>query len=154
MRLNLQYKYHSFHDLSNLDLYKILCLRNEVFVVEQQCIYQDADGKDLDAVHILCYNEEKNLVSYARIIPPAINQTYPSIGRVITSPNYRKNGYGKSLMTYSISICRNLFSSSKIVISAQEYLQKFYENLGFKKVSETYLEDGIPHIKMILTFKP
>lgn len=136
-----------FDELTLHELYAILQLRNEVFVVEQNCVYPDIDDKDLPAWHLMCTDNNK-LVAYTRILPPGISYTSPSIGRVVTSPSIRKTGIGRELMLRSIAATENLFGKLSITLSAQLYLLKFYESLGFVKTSETYLEDGIDHIKM------
>ncbi len=138
----------TFSELSNEELYKILQLRNEVFVVEQNCPYQDCDGKDLKAYHLTAW-KENTLVAYTRLLPQGIS--YPdaaSIGRVVTSPSARKQNLGKQLMLNSIENIYHLFGKTTIIIGAQLYLKKFYESFGFIQVDDGYLEDGIPHITM------
>ena len=147
MQLNWTYK--SFDELIAAELYSILQLRTEVFSVEQNCVYQDMDGKDQAAFH-LCGWTGADLAAYCRILPSGISYGHPSIGRVVTSPAYRKGGYGRELMQYAITKTIIQFGDPVIIISAQLYLQNFYQSLGFVKTSEPYLEDGIPHIKMQL----
>jgi ElaA protein len=147
MQLNWILK--KFDELTPFELYGIIQLRNEVFVVEQNCVYQDADDKDQVSMH-LCGRNGKNLVAYTRIIPPGICYSQASIGRVVTSPAYRKMGAGRQLMAESISRTFASFNCTEIKIGAQVYLTVFYKSLGFKPCSEGYLEDGIPHIEMIL----
>ncbi|MEO6328838.1 MAG: GNAT family N-acetyltransferase [Ginsengibacter sp.] len=139
----------SFTELTNEELYKILQLRNEVFVVEQNCPYQDCDNKDQHCFHLMGWNED-TLVAYSRLLPPGIAFKEPSIGRVVTSPSVRRNKIGRELMTRSIMQIRDLFGKLSISIGAQLYLKNFYESLGFIKTSDTYLEDGIEHIEMLL----
>ena len=148
MQLNWVFK--KFDELSAAELYAILQLRNEVFVVEQNCPYQDADGKDPKSWHLAGWDEE-NLVAYTRIIPPGISYKEASIGRVVTSPRYRGTGAGRELMIQSISRTLSQFQCTEIKIGAQLYLTKFYQSLGFIQTSEEYLEDGIPHIEMVLS---
>ena len=136
-------------ELTPVELYRIMQLRNEVFVVEQNCVYQDADDKDQLSLHFCGWDNEK-LVAYTRIIPPGISYTEASIGRVVTSPAYRKTGAGRQLMQESISRTCSQFNCTAIKIGAQLYLKKFYQSLGFVQSSDEYLEDGIPHIEMIL----
>lgn len=138
-----------FNDLTALELYAIMQLRNEVFVVEQDCVYQDADGKDLLAMH-LCGWDGNRLAAYTRIIPPGISYTEASIGRVVTAPAYRKTGAGRRLMQESIKLTLAYFNCTSIKIGAQVYLTEFYQSLGFVQSSKEYLEDGIPHIEMTL----
>ena len=147
MQLNWILK--KFDELTPFELYSIMQLRNEVFVVEQNCVYQDADDKDQQSLHLCGWDEEK-LVAYTRIIPQGISYTEASIGRVVTSPAYRKTGAGRLLMQESIGRTFSQFNCPAIKIGAQLYLKKFYQSLGFVQSSEEYLEDGIPHIEMIL----
>jgi ElaA protein len=125
-------------------------MRSEVFVVEQNCIYQDIDYKDQKAIHILL-KKNKELIGYTRIFNKGDYFKNASIGRVLVSKNNRKNNYGSQLMEASIKVIKTKFKVSKISISAQTYLKQFYNNLGFKVTGEEYLEDGIPHIAMIKT---
>lgn len=136
-----------FDDLSLDDLYAILQLRNQVFVVEQNCPYQDLDGKDKVAWHLMGIEENK-LIAYTRLLPPGLCYKNPGIGRVVTSPALRKSGVGRELMHYSIESCEKVFGKTSITLGAQLYLKQFYESLGFFPSSEEYLEDGIPHIEM------
>jgi ElaA protein len=146
-RLNWQCCF--FNDLKAAELYAILQLRNEVFVVEQNCVFQDADNKDPFCYH-LCGWDDETLVAYTRLVPPGIAYKEPSIGRVVISPGYRNTGAGKALMQNSIEQCKKLFDNKPIKLGAQLYLKKFYESFGFEQNSEVYLEDNIPHIEMIL----
>jgi ElaA protein len=138
-----------FEALTPYELYAILQLRNEVFVVEQNCVFQDADDKDQHCYHLMGWRKEK-LLAYTRLVPPGIAYPYPSIGRVVSSPQARKEGIGKELMRQSILETINLFGNLPIKIGAQLYLKKFYESFGFVQTSEMYLEDGIKHVEMIL----
>lgn len=140
----------NFTQLSTNDLYDILHLRSEVFVIEQNCIYQDIDYKDQKAIHVLL-KKNKELIGYTRIFNKGDYFKNASIGRVLVSKNNRKNNYGSQLMEASIKVIKTKFKASKISISAQTYLKQFYNNLGFKVTGEEYLEDGIPHIAMIKT---
>lgn len=148
MQLNWQCNY--FNELGTGELYAILQLRNDVFVIEQNCVYQDADNKDLASYHLMGWDGD-SLACYCRILPPGISYTEASIGRVVCSPAYRNAGAGSELMKRAIIHTLAQFDCNTIRISAQLYLQKFYELLGFIKVSETYLEDDIPHIEMLLS---
>jgi ElaA protein len=124
-------------------------LRMEVFVVEQQCVYQDADNKDPACHHLMCW-EGKKLLAYTRLVPPGISYRESSIGRVVSSPSVRGTGIGKILMQKSIGLLKSLYPTHSIKIGAQLYLKKFYESFSFAQTSEPYLEDGIPHIEMLL----
>ena len=137
-----------FKDLSPRELYEILKLRTAVFVVEQACIYQDMDGKDQKALHVLG-QAGPLLVAYARIFGPGTYFKESSIGRVAVSPDVRRKGYGRSIMQHSIAVVQERFRTDTIMLSAQCYLKKFYNDLGFEEKGEEYLEDGIPHIHML-----
>jgi ElaA protein len=140
-----------FKDLTVYELYDILALRLEVFCVEQNCPYQDADGKDLEGWHLMGKNTEGVLVAYTRLLPKGVSyEDYASIGRVVNSPKVRGLGYGKMLMTESITQMEKLFPNEPVKIGAQSYLLQFYQSLGFESTGEEYLEDGIPHTSMIL----
>ena len=140
----------SFNELSTAELYAILRLRSEVFVVEQHCVYLDPDNKDLAAFHLMGW-EGDELVAYTRILPPGISYKEASVGRVVTAQRVRRNGFGKTLMEQTIIEVNKLFPHSPIKISAQVYLLNFYSSLGFIPTSDPYLEDGIPHIEMLRT---
>jgi len=140
----------TFEELSNIELYQLLQLRAEVFVVEQKCPYLDLDDKDQKSFHVLGYYNNK-LVACTRLVPVGVSyEKEPSIGRVVTHPSVRSLGFGKLLMDYSIAKTFEIFKSSEIVIGAQCYLDRFYKNLGFVPEGEMYLEDDIPHMKMRL----
>ncbi len=141
-----------FSELELDELYQILQLRNKVFVVEQNCIYQDTDGKDKDAFHLF-FKENDKIVAYARIFKPGDYFDKTSIGRVVVSPSYRNKNYGKKLMQEAILFVTDVLKENTIKISAQSYLEKFYRDLGFIPVGKEYLEDGIPHRKMIYNKK-
>ena len=144
----LNIKTKSFKELSTDELYAILQLRSEVFVVEQNCVYQDIDQKDQKALHIMGYKEDQ-LVAYTRIFKPGDYFKYASIGRVLVKSEARQSKYGYDIMQASIKAIEGRFNATKIKISAQTYLRKFYNNLGFTQVGEDYLEDDIPHIGML-----
>ena len=137
-----------FNELSTHELYAVLQLRAEVFVVEQDCVYQDLDNKDLDAYHVLGVLDTK-IVAYARIFKPGDYFLESSIGRIVVKKEFRKFQYGYQLVQNSIQFIENSLQQNTILISAQSYLTKFYNSLGFTQVGEEYLEDGIPHIKML-----
>jgi ElaA protein len=138
----------SFSELSPSALYGILKLRSEVFVVEQQCIFLDMDDKDQESHHLMGrLNDE--LVATCRILPPGLGYEEPSIGRVVGSPRYRGKGAGIALMENAIQETMRLYGTLPIKIGAQLYLKRFYESFGFVQCSETYMEDDIPHIKML-----
>lgn len=146
----LNYYCLSFDELSTLQLYKILQLRQEVFIVEQDCPYLDADDKDQECYHILGVDDDGILQSYTRIVPPGISyKKYSSIGRVITSAAIRGKKEGVPLMEYSIEKTLKYWPDHSIKISAQTYIMKFYNSLGFQEKGEEYLEDNLPHIAMV-----
>ena len=139
-----------FSKLNTRQLYALLALRQEVFIVEQTCYYQDADGKDLDAWHLMGTDEAGNLAAYARILPKGLAyEEYPAIGRIITSAKVRRTGAGRALVARAIEECERLCGPGPIKIGAQSYLEQFYHSFGFEVVGAPYLEDGIPHLHMI-----
>lgn len=137
-----------FASLTAAELYDILNLRNEIFVVEQQCLYLDTDGKDQRAQHLMLYAAGR-LAAYARILPAGLSYTEPSIGRIVSSSAVRGKGYGKQLVRLAIANCIRINGKTAVRISAQAYLVKFYAAFGFAVCGEVYLEDGIPHIEML-----
>jgi len=141
------WKIKRFVELTPDELYAILQLRNEVFIVEQNCVYNDIDGKDQPAWHLMA-NTGHKLVAYTRILPPGVSYGDPAIGRVVTSSSKRRSGLGKELMKRSIEACEKLFGKIPITLSAQVYLRNFYESFGFIVMGGEYLDDGILHIKM------
>ena len=140
----------SFSELTTTELYAILQLRSEVFVVEQDCVYQDIDFKDQKALHVFGQKNDK-IIAYTRIFKPGDYFLESSIGRIVVKKEFRKFQYGYKLVVNSIQFIENNFQQNTILISAQSYLTKFYNSLGFIRVGEEYLEDGIPHIKMLKT---
>ncbi len=164
--MDLKFKCVHFSELTVYELYSVMALRQEVFVVEQNCPYLDADGKDLLGFHLLGYadlaqntegghsNNIEGLLAYTRLLPKGIAyENYASIGRVINSPKVRRRGVGKMLMEESIAQMTRLFPNDAVKIGAQSYLLNFYESLGFMSTGEEYLEDDIPHTSMILKNK-
>jgi len=144
----MRFQIKQFSKLSLSELYQILQLRSEVFVVEQDCVYQDIDFKDQKALHILGFKNDR-IIAYTRIFKPDDYFENASIGRVVVKENERKFGYGHELMKVSIEAIKSKYHQDKITISAQLYLKKFYESHGFTQIGEIYLEDGIPHIRMV-----
>ena len=138
----------TFSELDTEDLYQILRLRSEVFVVEQDCVYQDIDNKDQNAIH-LYYKENNEILAYTRIFKAGHYYENPCIGRVVVSKKNRGNDLGKKIMIDSMEYIKQNIKGEKIELSAQKYLDKFYKDLGFYKIGEDYLEDGIPHQRMI-----
>ena len=151
MTNNQNWHLKTFDQLTNQELYGILQLRTEVFVVEQTCIFQDMDGKDNGACqHIFCKNDGK-VIACARILPPGTTFEEASVGRICTSPAHRGSGLGKELMRRSLEAMKRLFPGEPIRIGAQTYLNEFYKSFGFVNASDLYIEDGIEHVEMIKT---
>ncbi len=151
--MKLTYQLRTFSELSLNELYDILRLRQEVFIVEQNCPYLDADGKDQEAHHVLGFDESRILQAYTRILAKGASyEHYCSIGRVITSEQARGKRLGYPLMEASINFCQKLYPETSIKISAQAHLENFYSKLGFIPTGEKYLEDDIPHIGMTLAY--
>jgi len=143
----ISWKTKTFDELSTQELYQILRLRSEVFVVEQNCVYQDADNKDQKALHL--FGEfEGEIIAYSRLFQPGDYFEFSSIGRVVVAEKSRDKNFGHELIDQSILEIKNRFNEQNITISAQLYLKKFYESHGFIATSEMYLEDDIPHIEM------
>ncbi len=145
----IDFKVKKFNEITTSELYEILQLRSEVFVVEQDCVYQDLDGKDQKALHVIG-EKEGEIIAYTRLFNSGQYFDTPSIGRVVVKDTQRKYGYGHDLIKASIQAIVDNYKERKITISAQTYLKKFYESHEFVKVGEEYLEDGIPHIRMVI----
>ncbi len=143
--LDIKVKY--FSELSIYDLHDMLQLRSEVFVVEQDCVYQDVDGKDIKALHVLGFKNNK-LVAYTRGFKPGDYFEVACIGRVVVAKDERAHKFGYDIMLASIKAVEDYFNTTTIKVSAQTYLKQFYNNLGFKEVGDEFLEDGIPHVEM------
>ncbi len=143
-----QYQLSSFAELSTSQLYEILKLRSEVFVVEQDCVYQDMDGLDQSSLH-LCQWQDSELLAYTRLLAPGLDfDDACAIGRIITSPKVRRKGYGRPILHESIRICEQRWPSTPIKLHAQTYLLDFYREFGFSTYGDEFLEDGIPHFFM------
>ncbi|QSQ18845.1 GNAT family N-acetyltransferase [Pyxidicoccus parkwayensis] len=149
----LRWQWKSFPELTLDELYALLALRQEVFVVEQRSIYQDVDGLDAASLHLLAYDDAQGtpfLAAYLRVLPPGVK--FPdecSLGRVVTSPRARGRGQGRELVARGLARLDADFPAAAIRISAQHYLQRFYEDFGFHAEGDVYDEDGIPHIEMV-----
>ncbi|WP_281991641.1 GNAT family N-acetyltransferase [Aquimarina aggregata] len=146
--MSINFRVKRFEEIEALELYKILRLRAEVFVVEQDCVYQDIDNKDQKALHVIGYKNDQ-IVAYTRLFKGGDYFENASIGRVVVSQKERQFGYGHDLIRVSIEAIEKHFKTTEIKISAQTYLKKFYESHGFSQIGEEYLEDGIPHIAMV-----
>ncbi len=138
----------AFDELSTAELYEILKIRTDVFVVEQTCPYPELDGKDPESYHLYGIEGEE-IVAYLRILPKGVSYDEISIGRVLVVEGARGRGYGRQLMKEALRIIEEDFGETTIRLSAQAYLEAFYTEIGFKRVSPTYVEDGIPHMDML-----
>lgn len=146
----ISFRCKPFYELTAPQLYSIMALRQEVFVVEQNCAYLDADGKDLKGYHLTGYDDDGKLMAYARLLPKGVAyDNFVSIGRVVTSPLVRGTGAGQLLMKEGLSNMDALFPGESIKIGGQSYLRNFYESYGFVVSGEEYLEDDIPHLPMV-----
>jgi ElaA protein len=146
--MKLNFKWSRIEDLSSIELFTIIKAREAVFVVEQECPYQETDEMDLQSWHLVVSIEDQ-LVAYVRVVDPGIKYEHPSIGRVMTCLEVRHLKIGRPLMKEAIRFTEEKYPNTGIKIGAQVYLQKFYESLGFAAVNEPYDEDGILHIDMI-----
>jgi len=142
-------EFRTFTDLTTLELYEILKLRINVFVVEQDCPYSDLDDKDQSAIHYSYTLENDKVVGYLRILSKGVSYEEVSIGRVIIDPEFRSEGWGHELMNEALSYIETEIGETAVKISAQKHLEKFYEKHGFKSTGKEYLEDGIPHVQML-----
>ncbi len=146
--MSLIWKLKEFNQLSLAELYAVLKLRNEVFVIEQKCYFPDLDDIDQKSLHYLGFSKNQFLAAYCRIVPAGISYLNISIGRVIVQKSYRRSGAGMELMINAIEQCRVVYGPAAITIGAQVYLKSFYESLGFKHTGEVYKEDDIDHVEM------
>jgi len=147
---DVSYRMKIFDDLTPLELYQILQLRSLVFVVEQNCVYLDADDKDQRSYHLMISDQNGILLAYARLLPEGLSYNgYASIGRVVSHPEYRRFGWGRKIMEYALRECERLYPGIPIKISAQSYLLQFYQSMGFQPIGAEYMEDNIPHTAMI-----
>lgn len=151
--MNIIWHCKHFSELSLEEFHEIIRLRIGVFIIEQNCPYPELDGKDLDAFHVFGTSEKNEIVAVARILKPGVSYEECSIGRVASLGSARMKGCGIQLMQKTLAQIEFLYGKSEIRISAQEYLRNFYEKFGFRKVSESYLEDDIPHIEMLRTIQ-
>ena len=146
----IHFIYKTFDQLTSNELHDMYALRSEVFVVEQDCVYQDIDGNDPKSIHVLG-SIEGDLVAYARILDQGLSYAdYSSTGRIVVSPVHRAQKLGHALVDFAIKTTQKEYANSRIKISAQAHLEKFYQTHQFKATGEAYLEDGIPHIGMLL----
>jgi ElaA protein len=144
----IEWQWCSLNDLSAKQLYALFATRSAVFVVEQNCPYQDLDGADLAALHLIAWSGDE-VAACLRLLAPGAKYAEPSIGRVLTRKEFRTTGLGRELMARGVARCEERFPGHAMRIGAQAYLERFYRSFGFVKASDVYLEDGIPHIEML-----
>ena len=144
----MEYYIKTFHELTNEELYQLLKARVDVFVVEQECPYPEIDNYDQQAIHYFLKDNE-DIVALVRLLPAGFRYKKPSIGRVLVTEKYRGHGYARDIMNKAIKYIQKEWNEDKMKLQAQVYLEKFYSSLGFKRISDEYLEDNIPHIDMI-----
>ena len=146
--MGLRWEWKGFNELSAEEMYTVLCVRQEVFVLEQECLYLDADGKDRKSFHLMGFDGNE-LMAYARIVEPGISYEEVSIGRILSSKNARGTGAGVELMNQALTRIELMYGKVPVRISAQSYLEKFYKKFGFEPTGKEYLEDEIPHMEML-----
>ena len=146
--MDLRWEWKAFNELSAEEMYTVLCVRQEVFVLEQECLYLDADGKDRKSFHLMGFDGNE-LMAYARIVEPGISYKEVSIGRILSSKNARGTGAGVELMNQALTRIELMYGKVPVRISAQSYLEKFYKKFGFEPTGKEYLEDEIPHMEML-----
>ncbi len=146
--MQLRWEWKGFNELTAEEMYTVLCVRQEVFVLEQECLYLDADGKDRQSFHLMGFDGVE-LVAYARIVEPSVSYTEVSIGRILTSKKARGTGAGIELMNVALAKIEAIYGKVPVRISAQSYLLKFYGKFGFESTGKEYLEDDIPHTEML-----
>ncbi|NHI73133.1 GNAT family N-acetyltransferase [Lactococcus garvieae] len=149
----MEWKIKNFEELTRSELYKILQVRSEVFVVEQECAYQDVDGKDQKSLHLWLEDSEGAIQSYCRILPAGLSYPEASIGRVLVKESQRGKGTARNMMQQALEFLAQAWREPVVRIEAQYYLREFYASFGFKEDSEPFLEDGIKHVEMILDLK-
>ncbi|HYQ58072.1 MAG TPA: GNAT family N-acetyltransferase [Draconibacterium sp.] len=149
----MTFTFKHFKELTTSELYNILQLRAEIFVVEQNCVYNDLDGLDKNAIHQFL-EKDGQIVAYSRLLKPGTRFNDYSIGRVVVKESERGAGLGFQMMEEAKAYIKRNWNAGKIKISAQKYLRKFYEDLGFKIITDEYLEDGIPHYGMLFEYQP
>jgi ElaA protein len=143
----IEWRWCSLEDLNTRQLYALLAARSAVFVVEQNCAYEDLDGADLEAQHLIAWCGTE-VAACVRVLAPGVKYPEPSIGRVLTTKPFRASGLGRELMARAVARCEELFPGRPIRIGAQAYLERFYGSFGFVRASDAYMEDGIAHIEM------
>jgi len=150
----VNWSWHSWNEWPRELLYASLRLRSEIFVVEQNCVFPDMDGRDPDCLHLCGVDDSGELKAYLRLVPPGVKSEYPALGRVVVKRSERGTGLGRELMRVGIQGCQQRFAGANILVSAQQHLEPFYGSLGFVRSGEAYDEDGIAHVDMLLTIRP
>jgi ElaA protein len=149
MQSNITWQCAAFSELSAAQLYAILKVRSEVFVVEQNCVYQDIDGVDLQSLHLIGWSNDQQVAAYLRIVPPGLKYAEVSLGRVVSSKTARGSGIGKQLLAKGMKLIDEIYPGAEVRIQAQAYLENFYKAFGFVTVSDVLMKDGIPHFLML-----
>ena len=149
MQSNITWQCAAFSELSAAQLYAILKVRSEVFVLEQNCVYQDIDGLDLQCLHVIAWSDDQQVAAYLRVVPPGLKYAEVSLGRVVSSNAVRGTGIGKKLMGNAMNLVEQNYPGQPVLIQAQSYLENFYQTFGFVTVSDVLMEDGIPHFMML-----
>jgi ElaA protein len=145
----LPWKLKDFEDLSPGEIYDILALRSQIFVVEQNCVFQEIDGKDKNAFHLFVHTPEMEVVAACRLLASASQGPYCAIGRLVVAESCRNIGLGRKIFGKAIEECHRRWPEKTIFIEAQAYLEKFYSGFGFQRHTEVYMLDGIPHLQML-----
>ncbi len=151
--MNINWTWRCFDDIPAAEVYEMLAVRQQVFVVEQACLYLDADGLDNEAWHLFGYDPSEALIAYARLLPPQTRYEEPSIGRVLVCKAARGVGVGRELISRCLRKCEMEYWHQPVRISAQVYLKAFYESFGFESFGRPYDDGGIAHIGMLLNFE-
>jgi ElaA protein len=144
-----KWKFCSYDDLTKKELHQLIILRQNVFIVEQNCPYQDADKKDFNSHHLMGYDQNNKLIAYLRIVGPGVSYKEVSLGRILTHINYRGTGLGKETVKMGLQFAESIFGKVAIKISAQSHLVSFYKTFDFESTGKEYLEDDIPHTEML-----
>ena len=147
--MKFEHQVKSFQELSLEEFHDIIALRIQIFIIEQNCPYQEVDGKDKLAHHLFFKNEIDEIIAVTRILPQGISYTEVAIGRVVVHEDYRGTGLGNQLMADSMNFVRDKYGEVPVRLSAQKHLENYYGNHGFKSTGKEYLEDGIPHVEML-----
>ncbi|MFT4047374.1 MAG: GNAT family N-acetyltransferase [Solimonas sp.] len=149
MRLNLDWRWHHWRDLDVDTLYECLRLRVDSFVVEQKCAYPELDGLDRHCEHLTVREHDGPLLGYLRLLPPGLKVDEPALGRLVVAAGARGHGLARALVQEGVRACHERHPERDIYISGQQHLEDFYQSMGFRVISQPYLEDGIWHVDML-----